>query len=371
MLKLAREQILLGQSVATKSDAIALLAGKLTEAGLVDAGYVDGMLAREAQHATYLGSGIAIPHGTTDTRHLVKSTGVMVAQFPNGIEWDEGQIAYVAIGIAAKSDEHLGILRQLTHVLGDEQAAAQLKEATDADTIINILTGATAAKEVQYLTLADFPADDGDQLLLGAAARAKSAGWGDAAMVSALLASEPAYLGEGVWLARANVQQTASAQTGWVLATPSSELRAGELAVSAMLLLCAADSGHLPQLENLAKLAAAGQLATLAGSDGLAMLQAGPASGLSETFTIINPHGLHARPGAMLVKVAKEFASDIRVANLDGSGEAVSAKSLMKVIGLGVKCGHRLSFRAEGADAEAALKGIGEAIAAGLGEGTH
>ena len=157
MLKLARQQILLGQSVATKSDAIALLAGKLTEAGLVEAGYVDGMLAREAQHATYLGSGIAIPHGTTDTRHLVKNTGVMVAQFPHGIEWDEGQIAYVAIGIAAKSDEHLGILRQLTHVLGDEQAAAQLKEATDADTIINILTGATAAKEVQYLTLADFP----------------------------------------------------------------------------------------------------------------------------------------------------------------------------------------------------------------------
>ena len=121
----------------------------------------------------------------------------------------------------------------------------------------------------------------------------------------------------------------------------------------------------------LAKLAAAGQLGTLAGSDGLAMLQAGPASGLSDTFTIINPHGLHARPGAMLVKVAKEYESDIRVANLDGSGEAVSAKSLMKVIGLGVKCGHRLAFRAEGADAEAALKGIGEAIAAGLGEGAH
>ncbi len=91
MLKLARQQILLGQSVATKAEAIALLAGKLTEAGLVEAGYVDGMLAREAQHATYLGSGIAIPHGTTDTRHLVKNTGVMVAQFPQGIEWDEGR----------------------------------------------------------------------------------------------------------------------------------------------------------------------------------------------------------------------------------------------------------------------------------------
>ena len=67
-------------------------------------------------------------HGTTDTRHLVKSTGVMVAQFPTASEWDDGQTAYVAIGIAAKSDEHLGILRQLTHVLGDEQAAAQLRK---------------------------------------------------------------------------------------------------------------------------------------------------------------------------------------------------------------------------------------------------
>ncbi|MGL5031216.1 MAG: fused PTS fructose transporter subunit IIA/HPr protein [Aeromonas sp.] len=396
MLKLAQEQVLLAQSVATKSQAIALLAGKLTEAGLVDAGYVDGMLAREAQHATYLGSGIAIPHGTTDTRHLVKRTGVMVAQFPQGIEWDEGQIAYVAIGIAAKSDEHLGILRQLTHVLSDERAATQLKEATDAQTIINILSGAGGLPEpmaVQYLRLANFPADDLDQLLLGAAARAKSAGWGDATMVSDVLARAPAYLGEGIWLARAHVQHSqiehgqiehGQAQTGWVLATPSHDLTAGEWPARALLLLCAADAGYLPQLENLAKLAAAGQLAQLAmpadhletadqeaALNGLALLQNGPQSGHAEIFTILNPHGLHARPGAMLVKVAKGFASDIRVTNLDGSGEAVSAKSLMKVIGLGVKCGHRLSFRAQGPDAQAALTGIGEAIAAGLGEGAH
>lgn len=91
MLKLAQQQILLGQSVATKADAIALLASKLTEAGLVEAGYVDGMLAREAQHATYLGSGIAIPHGTTDTRHLVKSTGVMVASSPRGSNGTRGR----------------------------------------------------------------------------------------------------------------------------------------------------------------------------------------------------------------------------------------------------------------------------------------
>jgi multiphosphoryl transfer protein len=346
MLKLAQEQILLNQTAASKEEAIALLAERLTQAGLVEAGYVAGMLAREAQHATYLGSGIAIPHGTTETRHLVKQTGVMVAQFPAGIEWDQGQVAYVAIGIAAKSDEHLGILRQLTHVLGDEQAALALKDAKDAATIIDILTGASAPAEVQFLTLADFPADDADQLLLGAAARAKSAGWGGAEMVTALMASQPRALGQGIWLASARAQLS-----GWVL--------------------CGKNESHLTQLDNLAALAAAGQLDALAGSEGLALLQNGPAKGLADTFTIINPHGLHARPGAMLVKVAKEYGADIRVANLDGSGEAVSAKSLMKVIGLGVKCGHRLEFRAEGADAEAALRGIGEAIKAGLGEGAH
>ncbi|MFG0832133.1 fused PTS fructose transporter subunit IIA/HPr protein [Aeromonas bivalvium] len=366
MLKLAQEQILLNQVATSKGEAIALLAGQLTAAGLVEAGYVEGMLAREAQHATYLGSGIAIPHGTTDTRHLVRQTGVMVAQFPQGIEWDDGQIAYVAIGIAAKSDEHLGILRQLTQVLGDEQAAQSLKEAGDAATIIDILTGASAPAEVQYLTLADFPADDLDQLLLGAAARAKSAGWGGADMVSALMARGPSALGQGVWLASAKAQQS-----GWVLATPTRPLGEGEQAVKALLLLCGKDESHLAQLDNLAALAGAGQLDALAGGEGLALLQNGPAKGLADTFTIINPHGLHARPGAMLVKVAKEYEADIRVANLDGNGEAVSAKSLMKVIGLGVKCGHRLEFRAEGADAEAALRGIGAAIAAGLGEGAH
>ena len=111
MLKLARQQILLGQTVTTKADAIALLAGKLT-GGRSGGGRLCGRHAgAEAQHATYLGSGIAIPQRHHRYRHLVKSTGVMVAQFPRH-RWDDGQTAYVAIGIAAKSDEHLGILRQ-------------------------------------------------------------------------------------------------------------------------------------------------------------------------------------------------------------------------------------------------------------------
>ncbi|GDE61688.1 multiphosphoryl transfer protein [Escherichia coli] len=82
-----------------------------------------------------------------------------------------------------------------------------------------------------------------------------------------------------------------------------------------------------------------------------------------------NEHGLHARPGTMLVNTIKQFNSDITVTNLDGTGKPANGRSLMKVVALGVKKGHRLRFTAQGADAEQALKAIGDAIAAGLGEG--
>lgn len=371
MLTLAPEQILLGQRAANKGEAIAMLAGRLEAAGLVEAGYLAGMQAREAQHATYLGNGIAIPHGTTDTRHLVRQTGVQVAQFPEGVEWDDGQKAYLVIAIAAKSDEHLGILRQLTHVLGDEQAADRLRSTQDVNDIVRVLSGEAVAAEQAFLALPRFPAQSRDELVLAAAARAKSAGLIDAASVADVLEQAPFHLGAGVWLSRTHANQP-----GWVLASAEQT----QDNASAVLLLCAKGQGHEAQLERLLELMAAGRIAELAADNGLSLLQAkataaaesaapAAADGVSATFTIINPHGLHARPGAVLVKAAKNYEADIRVANLDGNGEEVSAKSLMKVIGMGVKCGHRLAFRASGADAEAALQGIGEAIAAGLGEG--
>ncbi|EED3227327.1 HPr family phosphocarrier protein, partial [Salmonella enterica subsp. enterica] len=90
---------------------------------------------------------------------------------------------------------------------------------------------------------------------------------------------------------------------------------------------------------------------------------------LSAEFVVRNEHGLHARPGTMLVNTIKQFNSEITVTNLDGTGKPANGRSLMKVVALGVKKGHRLRFTAQGEDAEQALKAIGDAIAAGLGEG--
>ena len=71
----------------------------------------------------------------------------------------------------------------------------------------------------------------------------------------------------------------------------------------------------------------------------------------------------------MINEVIKQFNSDITVTNLDGSGKPANGRSLMKVVALGVKKGHRLRFTASGEDAQQALNAIEEAITSGLGEG--
>lgn len=114
MFQLSVQDIHPGEKAGDKEEAIRQVAAALVQAGNVAEGYVNGMLAREQQTSTFLGNGIAIPHGTTDTRDQVLKTGVQVFQFPEGVTWGDGQVAYVAIGIAASSDEHLGLLRQLT-----------------------------------------------------------------------------------------------------------------------------------------------------------------------------------------------------------------------------------------------------------------
>ncbi len=85
MIDLPQELIRLGAQASSKDDAIAQVAALLTAAGNVEPGYVEGMRAREGQANTYLGSGIAIPHGTPETRHLIRKTGIAVLQLPGGV----------------------------------------------------------------------------------------------------------------------------------------------------------------------------------------------------------------------------------------------------------------------------------------------
>ena len=334
MFQLSVQDIHPGQQAANKEEAIRQIAGALVSAGNVADGYVNGMLAREQQTSTFLGNGIAIPHGTTDTRDQVLKTGVQVYQFPQGVTWGEGQTAYVAIGIAASSDEHLGLLRQLTHVLSDDSVAEQLRTVTTAEELRALLMGEkqSEALKLDNETLSlDVVANDLLTLQALNAARLKEAGAVNADFVSRTINDAPLNLGQGIWL---------------------NDCAEGNLR-SAVAVSRAANA-----------FTADGQpVALLTSDDAIAE------DVLSAEFVVRNEHGLHARPGTMLVNTIKQFSSDVTVTNLDGSGKPANGRSLMKVVALGVKKGHRLRFTAQGEDAQQALDAIGEAIAAGLGEG--
>lgn len=91
MFQLSVQDIHPGQQAGNKEDAIRHIAAALVQAGNVAEGYVNGMLAREQQTSTFPGNGIAIPHGTTDTRDQVLKTGVQVFQFPEGVTRAKGR----------------------------------------------------------------------------------------------------------------------------------------------------------------------------------------------------------------------------------------------------------------------------------------
>ncbi|MEZ9426300.1 fused PTS fructose transporter subunit IIA/HPr protein [Vibrio lentus] len=377
MLKLSKSDITLGQTAEDKFKAIQNIAGDLTAKGLVDSGYVEGMLNRENQNSTFLGNGIAIPHGTTDTRGLVKETGVAVHHFPEGIDWADGNRVYVAIGIAAKSDEHLGILKQLTKVLAADGVEEKLKQAKSEDEIIALLNGEVQleadldASLVQLL----FPASDMVQMSAVAGGLLKNTGCTDNAFVADLVTKTPTHLGQGLWLLGSDKGVT---RTGVSFVSTANHCEYEGTPVKALVAFAACNSAHQSILANLSKMVFEGkqqQLLTADAAQVIGLLKGEAVSTASQdddhcaVFKIKNAHGLHARPGAMLVAEAKKFESTIRVSNLDGDGKEVNAKSLMKVIALGVKHGHQLQFVAEGEDAAQALESIGKAIASGLGEG--
>src|SRR5436309_3192077 len=82
--------------------------------------------ARELTMSTYVGNGVAIPHGTFEDKTLILSTGVAVAQFPHGVNWDGSNVAHLVVGIAAIREEHIGVLANLARVLEDEAVSKML-----------------------------------------------------------------------------------------------------------------------------------------------------------------------------------------------------------------------------------------------------
>jgi phosphocarrier protein FPr len=136
---LTPELVRLGARAASKEDAIRQAGELLVRADCVAPGYVDGMLARERTMSTYLGSGVAIPHGTFDEIALVRRTGISVLQVPEGVEWEDGEKAFLVVGIAAQGDEQVEVLQRLAEVVEDEALTRSLIQASDPALVVESL----------------------------------------------------------------------------------------------------------------------------------------------------------------------------------------------------------------------------------------
>ena len=139
---LTQQTIRLNATVNDKESAIRLAGQLLVDAGHVTAEYIDGMLAREQTMSTYLGNGVAIPHGQLENKDNVKSTGISVVQVLDGIQWDdddEDSVAVMVIGIAATADEHMGLLTNLAELIEEPDDAEKFTRTADPEAIIEML----------------------------------------------------------------------------------------------------------------------------------------------------------------------------------------------------------------------------------------
>ena len=133
------EGIRLNQTPGTKEEAIQAAGELMCQLGYVDASYVDAMQEREKLVTTYMGMGIAIPHGTTQAKGTVKKTGIVLFQYPEGVPFGDEK-ANLVFGIAGIGDEHLDLLAKICEVLEDEAVLEKMKTTDDAEWILKQLT---------------------------------------------------------------------------------------------------------------------------------------------------------------------------------------------------------------------------------------
>src|SRR5699024_3844799 len=94
------DNIELNVAFITKEEAMRHTGDNLVKNGYVETYYVEKMLEREEPTSTVMGNYVAIPDGTEDAKKMVKETGLTIVTVPEGVDFGEGNIVKVLIGIA-------------------------------------------------------------------------------------------------------------------------------------------------------------------------------------------------------------------------------------------------------------------------------
>lgn len=137
---LVSECIRTGLKSVTKYEAIKMAGELLVAGGYVTPEYIGAMQQREKVISTYIGEGVAIPHGVGTAKDQIIHSGICILQFPGGVEFNDGEKAYLVVGIAGKDNQHLQILATLAQFIQEGDALKQLFTTKDPDHIFQAFT---------------------------------------------------------------------------------------------------------------------------------------------------------------------------------------------------------------------------------------
>lgn len=137
-------QVRIHSGSVTQDEALQEATDILVAAGAVTPAYVDAMKQREATVSTFMGNGLAIPHGTNETKEAILASGLSVVRYDGGVDWAGEQATFV-VGIAGRGDEHLEILSQIAILFSDEDDVAKLNAAQTPDELFALLSAVNEA----------------------------------------------------------------------------------------------------------------------------------------------------------------------------------------------------------------------------------
>mgnify|MGYP002512024223 CR=1 FL=1 len=139
---LEKKNIVLGCKPVTPEEAIKACGKRMVESGYCTEGYVQGMIERNAGFPVAIGSHVAIPHGTNESREFIQKTGLVVMTYPEGIIWGEDEeLVRLVIGIASQGEEHLDILNRIVEVCETEEDTDALVDTATVEELYKKLNG--------------------------------------------------------------------------------------------------------------------------------------------------------------------------------------------------------------------------------------
>ena len=138
---LKKSAIAVSQELSSKEEATKLAGNLLIKSGNIQEEYIDSMLEKLEKEgfATYIGNGVAIPHGMEEGKKYINETGISIIQSHEGVEWN-GEVAYIIVGIAAKDDEHMDVLSKLADLIEDPEDAKKIWKLDSADKIYELFS---------------------------------------------------------------------------------------------------------------------------------------------------------------------------------------------------------------------------------------